>query len=148
VIFCIGDRVSDDFGLPVARNQFVKSAKPRYPVKGICYEVFDPVADAPIAGTFVAGWAREASKGQVGLARKDSKLCSQAVMQYIEAEAIAANENALELLAQHLQALNKPLVSKVDWQRLESIEQQKAADLGVELFKFNTNAEMLAAMEV
>lgn len=145
VIFCIGDKVSDTFGLPVQWNEFVKHATPRYPVDGKSYEVFDPVANAPIPGTFVAGWARKASEGQVGLARKDAVNCVKALMQYV-AETPGGAADAAEKLAAHLEKLAKPLVRQADWQRLEAIEQQKAAELGVPLFKFKNNAEMLKAM--
>lgn len=145
VIFCIGDRVSNRFGLPVQWNEFVKDEHPRYPVEGESYEVFDPEANAPIEGIFVAGWARKASKGQVGLARKDAYNCVEAVMRYIS-DTPRYDPDAGEKLAARLAKLNKQLVRKEDWRRLEAIEQQKAAELGVELFKFKSNAEMLEAM--
>ncbi len=145
VVFCIGDRVSNRFGLPVQWNEFVKDENPRYPIEGESYEVFDPEANAPIEGIFVAGWARKASKGQVGLARKDAYNCAEAVMRYI-GDTPGYNLGAGEKLAARLAQINKSLVRKDDWRRLEAIEQQKAAELGVELFKFKSNAEMLAAM--
>ena len=37
VIFCIGDRVDDTFGLPVQWNEFVKNENPRFPIEGISY---------------------------------------------------------------------------------------------------------------
>ncbi|HOT92429.1 MAG TPA: FAD-dependent oxidoreductase [Anaerolineae bacterium] len=145
VIFCIGDKVSECFGLPVQGSEFVKNPTPRYPVDGESYEVFDPQTNTPIEGVFVAGWARKASKGQVGLARKDAGNCVEAIMRYI-GESPGFDPAAAEKLAARLTQLHKPLVRKEDWQRLEAIEQQKAAELGVELFKFKSNAEMLAAM--
>jgi ferredoxin--NADP+ reductase len=145
VVFCIGDRVSNRFGLPVQWNEFVKDENPRYPVDGDSYEVYDPEANAPIAGIFIAGWARKASKGQVGLARKDAYNCAEAVMRYI-GDVPGYDPGAGKKLAARLSQTNKSLVCKEDWRRLEVIEQQKAAELGVELFKFKSNAEMLAAM--
>lgn len=145
VVFCIGDRVSKRLGLPVQNGEFVKHATPRHPVDGESYEVYDPQANAPIEGIFVAGWARKASKGQVGLARKDAYNCAEAVMRYI-ADVPAYDADAEEKLDARLAQLNKSLVRKDDWRRLEAIEQQKAAELGVELFKFKSNAEMLAAI--
>jgi len=145
VVFCIGDKVSDTFGLPVQRNEFVKNIAPHYPVDGESYEVFDPEANAPIPGIFVAGWARKASKGQVGLARKDANNCARAVLQYL-AESPATGADAAEKLAARLAQLDKPLIRQADWQRLEAIERQKAAELGVELFKFKNNEEMLRAI--
>ena len=70
VIFCIGDRVDENFGLPVRKNEFVKNPNPRFPVDGISFEAYDPNLDRPIERVFVAGWSREASSGLVGIARK------------------------------------------------------------------------------
>ena len=54
VVFCIGDRVDSDFGLPVEWNEYVKNPTPRFPVDGLSYEVFDPatsqMVDAAPAG--------------------------------------------------------------------------------------------------
>ncbi len=85
VIFCIGDRVDESFGLPVSRNEFVKNPDPCYPVDGLSYEAYDPAAAAPIPGVFVAGWSREASSGLVGVARKDGENGAQALLQYLKA---------------------------------------------------------------
>ena len=69
VIFCIGDKVDDSFGLPVQWNAFVKNASPLCPIDEISFEVFDHENALPIPGIFVAGWSREASSGLVGVAR-------------------------------------------------------------------------------
>ncbi|HWQ84697.1 MAG TPA: FAD-dependent oxidoreductase, partial [Anaerolineales bacterium] len=66
VIFCIGDRVDEDFGLPVQWNEFVKNPNPVYPINGLSYEAYDPGPGKPVEGVFVAGWSREASSGLVG----------------------------------------------------------------------------------
>ncbi|MBN2006145.1 MAG: FAD-dependent oxidoreductase [Anaerolineae bacterium] len=146
VIFCIGDKVSNRFGLPVQNNEFVKCPEPCYPVGGESYEVYDPDAGAPIEGIFVAGWARKASKGQVGLARKDANNCVDAIVRYLEAMPDKIPAHPQVQLTTYLQSLTKPIVSKEDWQRLETIERQRAAEQDLEIFKFKTNAEMLAAM--
>ena len=63
VIFCIGDRVSETFGLPVAWGEFVKSPQPAFEGAECSYEAYDPQTGQPIEGVFIVGWAREASKG-------------------------------------------------------------------------------------
>jgi ferredoxin--NADP+ reductase len=63
VIFCIGDKVDETFGLPVRRNAFVKNPSPRFPADGVSYEAYDPDLNLPIDRVFVAGWSREASRG-------------------------------------------------------------------------------------
>jgi len=69
VIFAIGDKVDDTFGLPVEWNEFVKNPNPRFPIDGNSYE-------ATAEDVFVGGWSRQASTGLVGLARKDGVVCS------------------------------------------------------------------------
>jgi ferredoxin--NADP+ reductase len=149
VIFCIGDKVDDNFGLPVKWNQFVKSSKPRFPVDGVSYEVMDPVSEAPIEGIFVAGWSREASHGLVGVARKDGESGAQVVSQYLHTlEPIEDPQAVLENVRQLLHKLNKPVISKADIQRLEAVEQAEAERRMLEEFKFSTNDEMLSAIGV
>lgn len=148
VIFCIGDRVDEHVGLPVEWNEFVKNPQPRFPVDGISYEAYDPAANAPIEGVFVAGWARKASEGLVGVARKDGEQGAQAVLQYLATQpAVPAVEALVERTQHKLAGLGKPIVTKPDWQRLEAVEAAEAQRQGLEFFKFGSNAEMLAVLE-
>lgn len=149
VVFCIGDRVDSDFGLPVEWNEYVKNPAPRYPIEGLSYEAFDPAAGQPIADVFVAGWARKASDGLVGVARKDGTQGAHAVTQYLATQpSLSEAELATcqAALAARLERLGKPIVTKADWQRLEQAEQAEASKQGLEAFKYGTNDEMLAAM--
>ncbi len=144
VIFAIGDRVDENFGLPVQWNAFVKNPNPIYPVDGISYEAFDPEANKPIEGIFVAGWSREASSGLVGVARKDGERGARAVLQYLETVHIPPE--AANALKQRLAQLGKPVVTKDDIARLEEAERAEAERQGLEEFKFAKNEEMLEAM--
>lgn len=147
VIFCIGDKVSESFGLPVEWNSYVKHPNPRFPVSGTSYEAYDPEAGAPIEGVFVAGWAREASTGQVGLARKDAIQCTKAVLAYLETlTAPAPSEAILTAMKKTLQNLGKPIIHKADAERLEQAELAEAQARQLEAFRFSTNAEMLECM--
>lgn len=148
VIFCIGDRVDEDFGLPVRWNEFVKSPKPLYPVQGNSYEAYDPETDKPVERVFVAGWSREASSGLVGVARKDGENGAQAVLQYLENQ--PPEENVPQVLAEfrlRVMKLAKKAVTKDEWQRLEVQEQVEAEKRGLEEFKFASNEEMLEVIE-
>jgi ferredoxin--NADP+ reductase len=147
VIFCIGDKVDESFGLPVQWNEFVKNASPQCPVDEISYEVFDHESEQPIPGVFVAGWSREASSGLVGVARKDGERGAKAVTQYLaDRQPVLPEEQILDNLRRRLQKLDKPVVYKEDVQRLEAVEAEEAARQGLEEFKFSSNEEMLAAM--
>jgi ferredoxin--NADP+ reductase len=147
VIFCIGDKVDDSFGLPVRWNAFVKNPNPRFPVDGLSYEAFDPDSNRPLDRIFVAGWSREASSGLVGVARKDGENGAQAVLQYLEVSPpLLSVKGVLKDLHQRLDRLNKPVVYKPDLEKLEAVESTEAERRGISSFKFSTNEEMFAAI--
>jgi ferredoxin--NADP+ reductase len=147
VVFCIGDKVDDDFGLPIQWNEFVKNPEPEHPVNGVSFEAFDHDAEKPVEGVFVAGWSREASSGLVGVARKDGENGAEALSQYLEKQAPV--NNTAEIFEKLEQALNEQfeaVVSKQDIKKLEVVEAVEAQKLGVEVYKMKSNEEMLAAI--
>ena len=137
VVFAIGDKVDESLGLPAEWNEFVKSQNPRFPIDGISYET-------PLEDVFVGGWSRKASSGLVGLARKDGTNASKAVWQYLQTkQPVEANTEALSA---KLKSLAKPLVLKEHIKKLEEIELAQAKQLGLEVFKYDTNDDMLKVM--
>jgi ferredoxin--NADP+ reductase len=144
VIFAIGDKVDESFGLPVASNEFIKNPAPRFPVDKHSYEAFDPNTKSLIPDVFVGGWSRRASEGLVGLARKDGINASKVVSQYLQTlQPIRPN---LEGVAEKMKSLPRPVITKEEIKKLEAIEEAEAQKRGVEEFKFTTNEEMLQAM--
>jgi len=136
VIFAIGDKVDESFGLPTEWNEFSKNNEPRFPIDGISYE-------ATIEGIFVGGWSRKASDGLVGYARKDGINAAKALWNYLQTKTPAQTDFDL---AAKIKTLGKPIVSKEDVKRLESIEAEEAKKRGLEFFKFSSNEEMLQAI--
>ncbi|MBN2118325.1 MAG: FAD-dependent oxidoreductase [Anaerolineales bacterium] len=137
VIFAIGDKVDDSFGLPVEWNEFVKDPNPHFPIEGMSYE-------SPIEDVFVGGWSRQASTGLVGYARKDGTNASKAVWGYLQTK--QPGEPDLKALAEKLKNLDKPVVTEDDIRKLEAMELAEAQKRGMEDFKFDTNEEMLQTM--
>ena len=137
VIFAIGDKVDDAFGLPTQWNEFVKTTEPRFPVEGISYET-------TTEGISVGGWSRKASEGLVGYARRDGTNAGKAVFQYLQTKQFG-NAN-FEAVADRMKQLNKPVILKDDIDRLEEVENEEAKKRGVEEYKFASNEEMLQAM--
>jgi ferredoxin--NADP+ reductase len=137
VVFAIGDKVDEGFGLPVEWNEFVKNQSPRFPIDGVSYE-------SPFEDTFVGGWSRKASSGLVGYARKDGTNASKAVWQYLQTK--QPIEPNIQAVAEKMKNLGKPVVLKEDVKKLEAIEQAEAQKRGLEAFKFSTNDEMLQAI--
>ena len=137
VIFAIGDKVDESFGLPTEWNEFVKNKEPHFPIDGLSFE-------STVEGVFVGGWSRKASEGLVGIARKDGTSAAKAVWGYLQTKQPA--NASLEVVAAKIKGLNKPIVTKEDIKRLEAVEAEEARKRGLEEFKFASNAEMLQAM--
>lgn len=149
VIFCIGDKVDETFGLPVRWNAFVKDSEPRFPVDGLSYEAYNPAMGRPVDRVFVAGWSREASSGLVGVARKDGENGAQAVLEYLAGlPGLRAPQEVLKYLHTHLEQLGKPVVRKEHLWLLEQAERAEAERRGLESFKYGDNAAMFAAMKL
>ena len=144
VIFAIGDKVDETFGLPIEWNEFVKNENPLYPVENISYEAFDPEARLPIEGVFVGGWSRKASDGLVGYARKDGINAAKAVWSYLQTK--EPDSSALETITARIKGHHKQVVTKDDIQRLETVEAEEAQKRGLEEFKFDSNEDMLRAI--
>ncbi len=148
VIFCIGDQVDKKLGLPIQGNQFVKNPFPKYPVDGISYETYNPLAGKPMDGIFVAGWSREASVGLVGVARKDGERSARAISQYLEnMNQIFHPEKILEIFEQTVKQSGKPVIRHSDLLKLQNVEQAEMMRMGLEDFKYCSNEEMLKAIE-
>lgn len=147
VVFCIGDQVDGAFGLPVEWNEFAKNPEPAYPVEGLSYEAYDPEAEEPIERVFLAGWARKASEGLVGAARKDGTNGAEAVLRYLE-DVGPAESTDLDELEARLARLDKHVVRKDDLPKLLEVEARIADQRGLDEFKFDSDDEMLAAIGV
>ena len=145
VIYAIGDKVDESFGLPVESSEFVKHPVPRYPMEGRSYEAFDPKTAEPIADVFMGGWSRNASSGLVGLARKDGTNAAKVVQLYLDTLPAAAPD--MDLLASRMNALPKPVITIDELRKLEGVEQAEAERRGLPEFKFATNDEMLKAIQ-
>jgi len=143
VIFAIGDRVDEKFGLSVNRGEFVKNLEPRFPMDGLSYEAFDSIKSKPVEGVFLAGWARRASSGLVGNTRKDGINGAKAVLNYLGTlpdKHSVSYEKILSFLSKN----GKKVVTKDDLKKLKEIEVEMAQKMGLPDFKFGSNDEMLS----
>jgi ferredoxin--NADP+ reductase len=147
VIFAIGDAVDSELGLPVAGSEFVKNPAPRFPIEGISFEAYNPKSEQELSDTFVAGWARKASTGLVGIARRDGTNGAKAVLQYLSTLP-AADDSPFKKLNERLSHLGKPVVAKEYLGKLLEAERGQALKLGVDDFKFQDNQEMLRVMDL
>jgi ferredoxin--NADP+ reductase len=147
VVFCIGDKVDETFGLPVRKNAFVKHPKPHYPMDGLSYEAYDPDLNRPIDRVFVAGWSREASSGLVGVARKDGENGSSAVLEFLKTTPDLVDPKSIQdEFVSKLKTFKKPIIQKPHLKELAEANAAEAAKSGLPAFKFATNEEMLSAI--
>jgi len=146
VIFSIGSRVDSGFGLPVNHGNFITTPEPRFPIDGISYEVYNPELCAQCEDIFVSGWARQASEGIVGLARKDAERGARAVVAYLDTLGSASTTRVQDAL-KRLPDLDKAVVDREGLEKLWRVEQQIAEEKGLPEFKFSSNEKMLRVIE-
>jgi ferredoxin--NADP+ reductase len=137
VIFAIGDTIDESLGLQTSRNEFVQQREPRFPIDGVSFET-------PVDGVFIGGWARKASNGLVGYARRDGTNAAKAIELFLQT--VQPNGADAEAIEAKIKGLNKPVILKEDVKRLEAVEAEEAKRRGLDFFKCSTNEEMLQIM--
>jgi ferredoxin--NADP+ reductase len=147
VIFTIGDTVDKDFCVPIFNDAYVSAPQPRFPVEGVSYEAFNPDTNQPIKRVFLAGWARQASVGLVGVAHRDGERAADAILQYLHTQPPMRDlDNVVDKFEQRLAETHERVVDKAHLAKLEQAEKAEVQRLGLEEFKFATNDEMFTAM--
>jgi ferredoxin--NADP+ reductase len=151
VVFAIGDRVDDSFGIPSNGTEFHKNPTPDPEFPGDeSYQLFDPIAGQPVEGVFLIGWSRQASDGVVGRAKLDGERGMAVVNRYLQHVAPGSTDGLHEKIAALVQLLLERGVRPVNYgdvQKLEAIERAEAQKGGVEFFKYFTDEQMLNAIE-
>jgi ferredoxin--NADP+ reductase len=150
VIFAVGDRVDDTVGLPYKNGMFITNPIPSgNDPDDALFQVYDEASGKPLDGVFVAGWARKASEGLVGIAKRDGEWCTEVVQRYLAnrlPQSGARLGNIDQELTTLLESRQPDAVTREDLQLLAEAEREEAAKAGVEEFKYPTNDEMLAAI--
>jgi len=145
MIFAIGDVQDPRVGLPYGPEGYVTNSN-SHDSELASYEVFDPQQGRMLSGTFVAGWARRASDGLVGIARHDGEIGAERVLQYLEAQ--PRNRHAtVHDVWMYLDRKGLDLVSKDDLEFLSMAESREAQARGLNSFKFADDREMLRVIE-
>jgi len=99
--------------------------------------------------TYVVGWSRKASDGLVGKAKQDAEIGIEAVLQELaaipapEAAAVTERRQAIRRLVE--ERCTYP-ITKDEVALLEEAEQQIAAQVQAEEYKFDSNTAMLEAI--
>ena len=151
VIFAVGDRVDQNVGLAIKNGNFLTNPHlTQNDPDDALFQVYDEQTGKVREGFFVVGWARKASVGLVGIAKRDGDWCSEVVKRYLATKS-PLHFNTLHEKVKSFQALiekrQPAMVNKSDLEILAQVETEEANLHGSEEFKFATNDEMLAAIQ-
>ena len=150
VVFAVGDKVDDTVGLPYKGGVYVTNpTKTGNDPDDALFQAFDEASGKIIEGVFLAGWARKASEGLVGVAKRDGDWCAEVVLRYL---ATKPTGNSVKAVLDKLHTLLKERKSRpVNVKGLRALEtaekNYKGATDCIGEFKYVTNQEMLGLID-
>lgn len=152
VIFAVGDKVDETVGLPHKNGIFVTNpAKTINDPDDSLFQAYDEASGKTVEGVFLAGWARKASEGLVGVAKRDGEWCAEVVTRYLETTSSLPKGTADEILRKLHRILNERGTHAVDGKGLRTLESAEKERNGpgdcIGEFKFGTNNDMLTTIE-
>jgi ferredoxin/flavodoxin---NADP+ reductase len=145
LIFAIGDKHDAQIGLPMGKDGYATRPNPEKP-NDPSFEVWDPAAQNLLAGRFVAGWARQASTGLVGIARHDGEVGANKAIEFVKA-APESDTSCADQVRGILEGKGLRVVTKLDLGLLARAEQRARESGSTSLRPFADNASMLQAIE-
>ena len=152
VVFAVGDKVDETVGLPYKNGLFLTNPnKTNNDPDDALFQAYDETTGKIVDGVFLAGWARKASEGLVGIAKRDGDWCAEVVNRYLATKTSGSHSDAkvvLDKLASILKAHKSHPVDVKGLRVLESKEKkhQGATDCIGE-FKYAGNQEMIELIE-
>ena len=150
VVFAVGDKVDDTVGLPYKGGTFLTNPnKTGNDPDDALFQAYDESSGKILEGLFLAGWARKASEGLVGVAKRDGDWCAEVVTRYLETKAA---DSPVSAVLDRLQRLLKERKSRpVDITGLRALQAAEKAHKDmtdcIGEFKYVTNQEMLSLIE-
>jgi ferredoxin--NADP+ reductase len=149
VVFAVGDRVDETVGLPYKNGVFVTNPiKTTNDPDDALFQAYDETSGKIIEGVFLTGWARKASEGLVGIAKRDGEWCAEVVTRYLATRSPQPRtkiEEILDNLQRLLRERKSAPVSVAGLRALEAAERgQNGTPDCIGEFKFCTNQEMLS----
>lgn len=148
VVFAVGDRVDDTLGLPYKNGIFLTNptASGNDPDDAL-FQAYDEASGKIMEGVFLTGWARKASEGLVGIAKRDGEWCAEVLTRYLDSSGQGQHKTTQEVLRRLQNLLKERKVHAVEAEGLRSLEIAEKAYTDTQdcigEFKFATNQEML-----
>lgn len=152
VIFAVGDKVDETVGLPYKSGMFVTNPnKTGNDPDDALFQAYDETTGKIIDSVFLAGWARKASEGLVGIAKRDGDWCAEVVGRYISTKTPGSYSDikvVLDRLTSIFTAHKSHPVDLAGLRILESREKSIRGETGcIGEFKYTNNQEMIELIE-
>ena len=152
VVFAVGDKVDETVGLPYKNGLFVTNPnKTNNDPDDALFQAYDETTGKAVDGVFLTGWARKASEGLVGVAKRDGEWSAEVVTRYLDTKNPGQPVSA-KAVTDKLTALLKERKSHpVNLAGLKALDAAEKAHSGetdcIGEFKYATNQEMLNLIE-
>jgi len=150
VVFAVGDKVDETVGLPYKNGMFVTNPnKTGNDPDDALFQAYDESTGQVMEGVFLAGWARKASEGLVGVAKRDGDWCAEVVERYLATKKASGH---VKVVLDNLHSLLRKRQSHpVDVNGLRALEVAERSfaqkDDCIGEFKFAANQDMLKYIE-
>jgi len=152
VVFAVGDRVDETVGLPYKNGVFVTNpALTGNDPDDALFQAYDEASGKVIEGVFLTGWARKASEGLVGIAKRDGEWCTEVLLRYLESQPLRERAE-IDAVLYRLRALlterRRQAMGVESLRLLEVIEKEQGVTHDcIGEFKFSSNDKMLELIQ-
>ena len=151
VVFAVGDKVDETIGLPYKSGMFITSPnKTGNDPDDALFQAYDETTQTVIDGVFLSGWARKASEGLVGIAKRDGDWCAEVVNRYLSTKSSESHSDAKVVLDKLAAVLTAHKSHPVGLEGLRLLESQEKSHWGEDCigeFKYTSTQEMLELIE-
>ncbi|HEX7092234.1 MAG TPA: FAD-dependent oxidoreductase [Nitrospiraceae bacterium] len=152
VIFAVGDKVDETVGLPYKSGMFVTNPnKTGNDPDDALFQAYDETTGKIVDSVFLAGWARKASEGLVGIAKRDGDWCAEIVNRHLATKTSGSHSGAKVVLDKLASILKTRKSHPVDVQGLRILESREKSHQGatdcIGEFKYSSNQDMIGLIE-
>ena len=150
VVFAVGDKADDAVGLPYKNGTFVTNPTPSgNDPDDALFQAYDEASGKVLDGVFLTGWARKASEGLVGIAKRDGDWCAEVVNRYLATKPSGNHSKVvLDKLKTILNDRKSHPVDVKSLRALEAAEQAHKTETNcIGEFKYASNQEMIRLIE-
>jgi ferredoxin--NADP+ reductase len=150
VVFAVGDKVDETVGLPYKSGMFITNPnKTGNDPDDALFQAYDETTSKIVDGVFLSGWARKASEGLVGIAKRDGDWCAEVVNRYLAPKPPGNHSKVvLDKLKTFLNDRKSHPVDVKNLRALEAAEKaHKSATDCIGEFKYASNQEMIELIE-